>query len=63
MSIESNNHDPLRVFISYKWDDTKAIVRGIADDLKKTENYEVWIDKEEMFGNINQSMEEVCRTM
>ena len=58
-AIVYENEGICRVFISYKWSDAKLVVRGIADELKNTGKYDVWIDIEEMFGDKNARMEEV----
>ena len=59
MATNNESLEVTRVFVSYKWDDTKMIVHGIAEDLKKTGKFKVWIDTEEMFGDKNVRMEEV----
>ena len=59
MAANNESQEQTRVFISYKWGDTKMIVRGIAEELKKTGKFNVWIDTEEMFGDKNARMEEV----
>ena len=46
-----------KIFISYKWDGNKNIVRGIAKELK--EKNDVWIDIKKLHGHAAEAMVKV----